>query len=75
MPFIWILILFLERYFSTLVKKIMILEQTGKVSCNEYFLIFRRDDGAAYCFRFSRFFFFTGDIQPLMAGPKISIGL
>jgi len=35
--------------------------------------IFRRDEGAAYCFRFSRFFF-SGDIQPLMAAPKISIG-
>jgi len=43
------------------------------VFCN--LLIFsRRDEGAAYCFRFSLFFSSSGNIQPLMAAPKISIG-
>ena len=36
--------------------------------------IFRRDEGAAYFIRFSRFFIFSGDKQPLMAAPKISGG-
>jgi len=41
---------------------------------NRFLLVFRRDEGAAYCFRFSRFFFYSGDIQPLMAALKFFIG-